>query len=146
MKQKVVFQIAVLVLAVGLAAGCATVSKGPSDAVQVQNLLNAWKAAALEINIDKMMATFADSFSHNGSDYQAADKAALKKFAESNKEQGYFDGVTITLDGAATEIKGDTATITGVQWGISQGTVTINLTAKKTKTGWLFTDMAVIGI
>lgn len=146
MKQKVVCRIAVLVLTVGLAVGCSTMCKGPSDAEQVQNLLNKWKAAALEMNIDKMMATCADTFSHNGSDYQAADKAALKKFAEASKEEGRFDGVEISLDNAKTTIEGDTATITGVQWAISQGTVTINFTAKKTKAGWLFTDLTIVGL
>ena len=106
MKQKVVCQVAVLVLTVGLAVGCSTMCKGPSDAEQVQNLLNAWKTGALEKNIDKIMATIADEFSHSGSDYQAADKAALKKFAESSKEQGYFEGVDISLDSAKTDIQG----------------------------------------
>jgi len=146
MKEKTVRQIGVLVLAVVLAVGCASLGKGPSDKDQVQAMLGAWKAAAIEKNTDKMMALYSEEFSHSGSDYQAADKAALRKFSEECKQKGYFDGVEIATNNATINIQGNMATISGIDWTNNQGTAAIELTAKKGKTGWLIANMSIAGI
>lgn len=146
MKQKTVWQIGVLLLTVVAVAGCATGGKGPSDQDLVQGLVTSWKGAILEKNFDKIMATCADNFSHDGSDYQAADKAALRKFIDVCDRQGYFEGVSISFDKAVTTIQGDTATISGIQYVNDKGTVTIALTAKKGKAGWLITNMNIEGL
>ena len=148
MKKNVLVMAGVLVLAVVVSVGgCATGGgKGPSDADAVQGLLGAWKAAILEKNADKMLATFSEGFSHKGYEYEAADKAALKDFIDDCEQQGYFDGVEVVLDNATTTIEGDTATVAGIQYVTDQGSATVDLTAKKDKSGWLITDMAIQGI
>jgi hypothetical protein len=146
MKRKTVWQVGVLVLGIVFVFGCATGGKGPSDEELVKGLLTSWKGAILEKNADKIMATFAESFSHAGYEYQAADKAALRKFIDDCDRQGYFDGVKISFDTAATAIRGDTAIISGIDYTNSQGAVTVDLTAKKGKTGWLITDMTIQGL
>jgi ketosteroid isomerase-like protein len=136
----------VLVLAIAYMAGCATSGKGPSDEESVKALLGSWKAALLEKNVDKILATYAEGFSHDGYEYQAVGKAALRKFVEDCNHAGYFDGLQIALTDAVTAIKGDMATISGIRGDNYQGTVTIGLTAKKDKAGWLITDMTIEGL
>ena len=154
MKKNALVVVGVLVLAVVVCmAGCATSggqgqskSKGPADKEAVQKLLGAWKAAILEKNVDKMLVTFAESFSHKGYEYEAANKAALKAFIKDCEQQGYFKNAQISLDSATTTIQGATATVAGIQYVTDQGSATIDLTAKKDKSGWLITDMAIQGI
>ena len=146
MKGKLIGRIGVLVLVIACVVGCATYGKGPSDAEAVQALLASWKAVMLEKNVDKIMAMYAEGFSHDGYDYQAADKAALRKFVDDCNQAGYFDGLEISFVAAQTAIQGDAATISGIQCDNTQGTVTIAFVAKKGKAGWLFTDMSIEGI
>jgi ketosteroid isomerase-like protein len=146
MKGKTIGRIAVLVLAIAFVAGCATGAKGPSDADAVKALLGSWNTAMVAKNIDKIMATYAEDFAHDGYDYQGANKAALRKFVEECNQMGYFDGLEIASGNAATAIKGGVATITGIQCTNNQGTVTVGLTAKKSKAGWLITDMTIEGL
>ncbi len=146
MKGRIVFGIGMAVLAALLVIGCATGGKGPSDEEQVQGLLSSWKSALLEKNTDRILATYADSFAHAGFDYQGADKKALRKFVEDCKQAGYYDGLELSWDKGATKIQGDTAIVSGIKATNYQGTVTIGLTAKKGKTGWLIADMSIEGL
>ena len=146
MKGKFIGWIGVLVLVIACAVGCATGGKGPSDAESVKALLASWKAAMLEKNADKIMATYAEGFSHEGNDYQAADKAGLRKFVDECKLAGYFDGLEISFAATETVIQGDAATISKIQCDNTQGTVTVALVAKKGKTGWSFTNMSIEGL
>jgi ketosteroid isomerase-like protein len=146
MKKKTVWQIGVLVLAVVAVVGCATSGKGPSDQELVKALLGSWKGAIIEKNADKILATYADDFTHDGPDYQAADKAGLRKFVAECDQAGYFDGVTISFDNAPTAIQGNAATISGIQFTNNQGSVTVEMTAKKGKTGWLIANMSIEGM
>ncbi len=146
MKGKLVGWIGVLVLVIACVAGCATGGKGPSDAEAVQALLTSWKAVMAEKNIDKIVAMYAENFAHDGYDYQAADKAALRKFVDDCNQAGYFDGLEISFVAAQTAIKDGTATISGIQCDNSQGSVTVGFVAKKGKAGWLFTDMSIEGL
>ena len=146
MRTRSLWQVGVMLLAVLALIGCATGVKGPSDEELVKSLLTAWKGAILEKNADKMMAAFAEDFSHHGYEYEAADKAALRKFVDNCEQQGYFSGVEISFDGASTLIKGDTATVSGIQFKNDQGTVTVELKAKKGKAGWLIADMNIEGL
>ena len=146
MKGKLIGRIGALVLAIACVAGCATGGKGPSDAEAVKALLGSWNAALVGKSTDKIMAAYAEGFSHDGNDYQAADKAALRKFVDDCAQNGYFDGLQISLGDAVTTIKGDTATIAGIECVNYQGTVTIGLTAKKGKAGWLIADMTIEGL
>ena len=146
MSTRSLWQVGVMVLAVLALIWCATGVKGPSDEELVKSLLTAWKGAILEKNADKIMAAYAESFAHDGYEYQAANKAALRKFIDECKLAGYFDGLQISLGEAVTAIKGDTATISGIPCTNYQGTVTIGLTAKKGKAGWLIADMTIEGL
>ena len=139
-------------LSVGLAlaivgmTGCATCSKGPSDEELVKTLTESWKAAILEKNFDLMMATFSEDFAHDGYEYEAANKAALREFVDSCDTQGYFDDVEISFEEAVTTIEGDTATVTDIEYMNDQGSVIIELTAKKANGVWLIADMYVEGL
>ena len=134
------------VLVVVLAFGCATGGKGPSDEELIGALMATWEAAIMEKNVDKMLTTFSDDYSHSGMDYSASGKDELRAFAEDSIAMGYLDGVDISYDPTAIRVEGETATIYPVYYSNTQGDVTVSFTAKKTAGTWLLTDMAIEGL
>lgn len=146
MKKLTVLQSVGVSLVVVLAGGCATGVRGPSDEELIDTLLKAWTTGIMEKDADKMLATYSEDFSHDGYDYEAADKEGLRKFLDYADEEGYLDEVDISFDGSETSIEGDTATISLIEYVNDQGAVTIELTATKGKAGWLFTDMYIEGL
>lgn len=146
MNKSTVLQCVVVTLVVALAMGCATGVKGPSDEELVTGALATWEAGIMEEDMDKILSTYSDDFSHSGMDYDAADKDALRGFIEDSIEIGYFEDVEISYDASGIQIEGDTAVVYPIDYSIVEGTVTIGLTLKKEKGGWLVTDMEIEGL
>ena len=89
----------ILVLMAALVAGgCATTGGGASDDEQVAALLAQWKDAAVKADADALMATYSESFTHDGYEYDAEDKDALTEYIEYAIDEGNFDGVEIAMD------------------------------------------------
>ncbi len=135
-------------LALVLTVGCATTysSKGPSDDESIAALLKSWESGVLAADTDKILATYSDKFAHTGYDYSAPDKAALREFLLGGIEEGTFDDVELDFEYAETEIDGGVATVFPIEYTIAEGTVSIELTAKKEEGSWLFTDMEIEGL
>ena len=96
-------------LLMALALGCATGTKGLSDAEQIAALLGAWQQGILDQDVDKLMTLHSEDFSHDGYDYEAVGKEALREFVDYSVDEGNFNDVEISFDGADTEIEGDAA-------------------------------------
>jgi len=133
-------------LVLALALGCATGTKGLSDAEQIDALLGAWEQGILDVDIDKLMTLYSDEFSHDGYDYEAEGKEELREFVDYAIDEGNFNDVEISFDGADTEIEGDTAVVYPIDYSTTAGAVTIELTLTKEKGGWLVTDMGIEGL
>jgi len=133
-------------VALGLAAGCATGTKGASDEEQIQALLDTWEAGILAKDVGKIMATISEEFTHDGYEYEAPDKATLQEFIEASIDEGNLDDVEISLEDAQISIDGASATVYPIDYTNIYGTVTFELVATKEKGGWLFTDMIIEGL
>ena len=135
-----------VVLAVAL-AGCATSGGGMSDAEQIDAVLKAWEAAAMAADVDAMMATNSEAFSHDGYDFVAEDKEELREFIEEGIDMGYFEDVEVSFEDAETEMEDDgTAVVYPIDFVNSQGAVTLTVVLTKEKAGWLITDMEIEGL
>ena len=92
------------------------------------------------------MATYSEDFAHDGYEYQAEDKAALREFIEGGIERGSFDDVKLSREYTEIIIEGGKATVFPIEYTNWEGTVTIELTLAKNEAGWLITDMAIEGM
>lgn len=128
-----------------LALGCAT-GGGMTDDEAIAALLKNWEAGVLEIDIDKMMATYSENFEHDGYEYDAASKDELREYIEFSIDEGNFDGVELYLDDIDVEIDGTEASVYPIDYTNDQGTITIELILTKEKGGWLITDMLIEGM
>ncbi len=135
-------------LALGLTVGCATnySGKGPSDEDSIAALLKSWEAGILAADADKILATYSEKFAHTGYDYSAPNKAALREFLLGGIDEGNFDDVELDFEYAETEIEGGEATIFPIDYTIAEGSISIELTAKKEDGAWLITDMEIEGL
>lgn len=136
----------VTTLVLALALGCATGTKGLSDAEQIAALLGTWEQGILDQDVDKLMTLYSEDFSHDGYDYDAAGKEELREFVEYSIDEGNFDDVEISFDSADTEIEGNTAVVYPIDYATTAGAITIELELTKEKAGWLITDMAIEGL
>ena len=135
-----------LFLLPAVAVGCATSAKGPSDAEQVGALLGVWKAGILAKDVNKIMSTYSEAFSHDGYEYDAESKAALREYIEGSIDEGNFDDVEVEIESADITIDGSNANIYPIDFSTYQGTVSIELIATQEKGGWRFTDMMIEGL
>ncbi|MFA6244444.1 MAG: hypothetical protein WC655_26105 [Candidatus Hydrogenedentales bacterium] len=92
------------------------------------------------------MATYSSNFAHDGYDYDAKDKAGLKAYLEGAIDEGLFKDVELSLDDAAIEIDGASASVYPIEYAISEGIISIKLILTKEDVGWLITDMDLIGL
>ena len=134
------------ITAVFIASGCATTGSGLSDEEQIRALLGQWKEGILAKDADKIMATYSENFTHDGYEYQADNKAALRGFIEGGIDQGTFDDVELSMEYMDIVIEDGTATVYPIEYTIWEGTVTIELILAKEQAGWRITDMAIEGM
>jgi len=146
MKKLAVMQYAIVAVMAGLVIGCAAGGKGASDAEQITGVLTAWKAAIQAKDIDAMLATCSENFSHDGTDYQAGDREKLRDFVEGAIDMKYLDNVEISFQGAKKNIEGNKAVVYPIDYSNVAGAVTMELTLAKEKKGWLITDMKIEGL
>ena len=142
MKKKMILKSVVCVLAVALLAGCAAGGKGPSDDELIAGAVETWKAAMIEQDIDKIMATFSENFTN----YEIPDKDGLREFLGGAIDMGYLEDLEIFLEDAKTAIDGTEATVYPIDFASAAGEVTIELTLTKEDGGWTITGMDIEGI
>ena len=105
-------------------------------------VIDSWKVGMVELNIDKLMATYSESFETS----QVPDKDSLSQFLEGAMESGYLDDVEVILDDTETEIDGETATVYPIDIVSAAGEVSIELTLTKEEGGWMITGMEIEGV
>lgn len=132
----------VVVLALGIAVGCATGPKGPTDEELVAAQAQAFSEALMAENIDGVMATISDDFYHP----EVGDKEALKDMIGQAMDSGYFDDGEMDLEGSESVVEGDTATVYPIVLSSGAGSVTIGLTLKKAEGGWLVVELDLEGV
>jgi len=126
--------------------GCATTGSGASDDDQIRGLLGEWQEAILAKEVDRYMATHSESFSHDGYEYQADDKAGLRDFTEGAIAEGGWDDVELYMEDMDIAIAEGKATVYPIDYTVPAGTITIELILTKEKAGWLITDMNIEGL
>lgn len=117
-----------------------------SDEEQIEALLEEWKEAVLDDDVDRFMATHSENFAHDGYEYAADSKAELREFIESSRDQGAWEQVELSLEDAEIEIDGDEASVHPIDFANWQGSITIELVLAKEEEGWLITDMHIEGL
>jgi hypothetical protein len=132
--------------AVLVTSGCATSGGGLSDSDQIAALLGHWKEAILAKDADRLMATYSENFAHDGYEYDAEDKAGLREYIEDSIAQGGFDDVEVYWEDADIVIEKGAATVYPIDYTVPEGSIAIELTLTKEKTGWLITDMVIEGL
>ncbi|MDQ1256820.1 MAG: hypothetical protein QG656_1420 [Candidatus Hydrogenedentes bacterium] len=130
-----------MAVAVAALSGCAT-TKGPSDEELIAGVLEQWKTGFVEQNIEKIVATYSETFTNP----EVPDKAGLQEFLEGAVDMGYLEDVEVATEDTDTVIEGTTATIYPIDLTSAAGSVTIELTLAKEEAGWLITGMDIEGL
>ena len=133
-------------VAILVTSGCSTTGSGVSDSDQITALLGQWKAGILAADADTIMATYSENFAHDGYEYDAEDKAALREYIEGSIAQGGFDGVALDMEDVDIAIEEGAATAYPIGYTVAEGTITIELILTKEKADWLITDMVIEGL
>lgn len=116
----------ILFLAAVLAiAGCAGLSKGPTDESMIRATTQKLKLALEAKNIDKILETFAPDFSYEG----ASDKNKLRAFLQQGIDMGYLDGAVCNIEGIEIKFEADKkkASVFPVDLSGNAGAITIEL-------------------
>jgi len=98
--------------------GCSTTGTGVSDADQIGALLGQWKVGILAADADKIMATYSENFAHDGYEYDAEDKAGLRKYIEDSIAQGGFDDVEVNMEDVDIAIEEGVATVYPIEYTV----------------------------
>jgi hypothetical protein len=131
-----------VLLAVAFVCGCAGLGKGPSDLELVQAQVKSFSDALVAKNLDKVMACVSENFYHP----EAGDKAAARAFLQQGIDSGYTQDGKVDLAKMEVKIEKDKATAYPIVASAAPGSVTVGLTLKKEKAGWLITEINVEGI
>jgi len=137
MKKSTIIMLAVTILAAVVVAGCASTPKGPTDQELVAQTVNAWVEAMKAGDVDGVMKTYSESFTH----YEWGDKEGLQIFLEDAKDMGYLDDLEVAIDELETEIEDGEATVYPIELEGAFGSVTIELVLKKEIDKWLVVGM-----
>lgn len=142
MYKKMLAQTAVVAMMAVLAVSCAT-GGGANEVSKIQSTLDAWKAGVEAKNIDQIMGSYSDNFSHA----EYGSKADMKRFIGEMVDQGNFDGAKVGF--TKTKITMDEKDKTmakayPVDFSASFGGATLGFALKKEDGGaWRFVGMDV---
>ncbi len=126
-----------------LAAGCAHIGRACDDHELIREMLATWIDSSVAQDVERMMSLISEDFSHDGHDYEAADKTAMAEFIEDSIAMGNYDDLEITYEPDAVKLEGDTAEVHPIDWVCTPGNATIGLTLKKEKGAWRIIDATV---
>ncbi len=130
---------AMIALALGTAAsGC-----GSSEERGIWAAVETWREGALTKDVDKIMSIVSEDFSHEGRDYSAGSKAALREYVVGAIEAGGFDGVEVILEDTEIDIEGAEAAVYPVKWAAPRGPTVLELFLTHEEASWRLTDMAI---
>lgn len=116
-----------------MAAGCATVPKGPTDQELISKRMQEGVAAVKAKDWKAFDGMVSASFSSSA----VGDKAALLDYLKNADSAGFLDKIEIDLSGAKTTVTGDKATIAPVVAAGSFGSISLDFTGAKEKGVWV---------
>lgn len=118
-------QLALCLAAALIVAGCATTAKGPTDEELIQSTLQKVKTALETQNLDMLMETFAEDFSHD----EAPDKATVRDLLEMGISMGYADDGECSLERVEVTIDPDGETASAYPLDLSgpPGSISVEL-------------------
>lgn len=121
-------------LAAVLVAGCATMSKGPSDEELIKLTMEKMKEALETQNLDMLFETVSEDFEHP----QVGGKDNARVMLQMGLDMGYADDGEVSLEDMEITMNEDgTATVYPVDLSSPQGQVAIEITLKKEGDAWL---------
>jgi hypothetical protein len=132
--KRTVLTVGMCLLAVVLAAGCATAAKGPSDEQQIQSTLTQWGEALSKTDIDKAMTLYSDKFSFEG-----RDKASMADYLKDKSD--YLKDCKVDITGSKITVTGDKATADPVALNGVAGTINLGLDLLKENGQWHIVGM-----
>ena len=136
MLKSLLSRVGVCLIAVVLAAGCATTSNGASDKAQISELLAKWKQALLSNNLDQIMSLYSEDFLSSG-----RDKAAAAPYLKEAMEEGAAKDVRINVEDATIMIKGDKASVLPIALSRRDGANSMRLDLAKENGRWMIVGM-----
>lgn len=128
------------------AFGCAHMGGGSSDSDLINETLTTWTEASKAKDIDKAMSVISENFKHDGDDYTAEGKEAMRAVMEESLAMGSFDDLEISYDPEAITIDAGTAQVPEIEWDCAPGTAFIDLTLKKEQGSWRIVDADIEGM
>jgi len=121
-------------------SGCATAPKGPTDEERIAATVDLWKTGLIAHDVDKVIGTFSDTFSH----YEASDKATLKEMLAQAFEMGMGDDMAIDTEDTRTTIEEGEATVGPIRMTTVAGALSGDLVLTKEADGiWRITAVDV---
>ena len=129
---------ALVIVAMAGCGGGAGGASGPSDEEILQSILADWMAAFQELDIDKVLSFYADSFTSD----QGGGKAEMGEFLQGAKDQGFLDDLDISVANIVIEIDGDKATVQPIEIEGVFGALTMETEWEKIDGQWLVTYTA----
>lgn len=140
-------RLSVLVATVLVLGGCAALGKGPSDEELIRQTAHKLKLALESKNLDMLMETFAEDFSHQ----EAQTKAKAREMLKMGLDMGYADDGKCDIEKIEIKIDKDkkTASVYPVDLSGSQGSIAVELILGKReitmngkkKPAWLITTL-----
>ncbi len=134
MNGSTIARLGVVVVAILLVCSCQIpVGRATSDQELIKATMAEWKAAHIDKDIDRIMATFSENFvSFNG-----GGKESMRDFLTGAFDDGFMDNITINIKDAKVAIKGDKATFGPVELIGDMGPFVINYNLQKQDGKWL---------
>ncbi len=127
----------VLMVAMGLAAGCATMAP-PTDKQLVQNLMHQWRNALLAGDFDAVKATCAPNF--NSRDFTNRDD--LAQYLQRSAANGDFDNLRVDFSKAETSLTPEVGIVGPIEWTGRFGKARVELELHQYEHGaWLISGM-----
>jgi len=135
MSKSVVTRLIMIVAVSLLVYGCQIpIGSMPSDEELIRATMAEWKAAHIDKDIDRIMATISEDFvSFNG-----GGKDSVREFLEGAFDGGFMDNVKINIEDANVGIEGDKATFGPVEFIGDRGPFVVKYRLQKEDDGrWL---------
>jgi len=123
-------------------AGCASTGEGPTPEEQITKTVVKVKTALEEKNLDMLMETFAEDFSHP----EVGGKDEARTMLELGLDSGYADDGVVSIDAMQITVEGDEATVYPVDLMSSAGAAALELQMAEQENGeWLIHTLNVDG-
>jgi ketosteroid isomerase-like protein len=134
MSRSDITKLSVVVVAILLIYGCQIpVGGAPSDEELIRATIIEWKAANIDKDIDRLMATISEDFVS----FDGGGKESMRDFLNGAVNDGFMDNFRIDIKDAKIQIKGNKATFGPVEMTSDMGPFVFNHILQKDNGKWL---------